>query len=336
MFKSRQEKRRNWKEKNKLLKELDAKFLQEDTDIKNDDQTAAEEEEEETTPSEKIEEKSSQKPKVTQKTEKITKPVVVKRKVEELTESESESESEPEMSQAEQDSVNESDNNISDESDSEEDEDEDSEEDEEPISYDNSIVGDFTLPIKETKNTTELKPLVIANKPSHMEIRQINLDELKDMSELPIEAKTSADHASNSDVNNNKKKMMKNDAFFLDSNGNEVHSSTRFDPGLDQAQMDDESYYYGGGRRNWNNQTNYSQARRDYGASSSFKSSLDANKSSSYSNNYRNYNNKQENVNNRGFSAFFFILDILNGILIYLCYYVIKISTTEIDAEISK
>lgn len=242
-----------------------------------------------------------------EKTEKIAKPVVVKRKVEEPeSESESESESEPELSQ---DSEKELDNNIVDQSDSVEDEEGDSEEDseeddDEPISYDNSIVGDFTLPIKETKNTTELKPLVITNKPSHMEIRQINLDELKDMSELPIEAKLTSDET-NSDVN--KKKMMKNDAFFLDSNGNEVQSSTRFDPGLDQAPMDDESYYYSGGRRNWNNQTNYSQARRDYGASSSFKSSLDA-KSNSYSNgNYRNYN-KQEHVNNRGFCLFFYYL----------------------------
>lgn len=302
VFKSRHEKRRNWKEKNRLLKELDEKFTQK---TENEAQEGDE-------PSEVVvdlENDDGEKPEP-QETKKTAKPkpevkvkTVTKRKTEESDE-ESEKDSEPEVN-FESDEEEDGDSNDGSESDYEDDE----EDDEDSEMTDDSIVADFTIPeidpnrIKSSilpavaAAPADLKPLVIANKPAHMEIRQLNLDELKDLAELPIENK-SADSNGPEDTNVElaAKKKLKNDAFFLDSNGNEIVSSSRFDPGLNQPLEDQESYRYGARREA---HSNYVRAKRDFsGAKSSFRSSLGG---APNRNERFNYNNNNNNDNHYSF-----------------------------------
>lgn len=103
-----------------------------------------------------------------------------------------------------------------------------------------------------------------------MEIRQLNLEEYEDMGEIPVEAKEKEE---NDDSNNRGggSKTLKYDAFFLDQNGNEVESSTRFDPGLDFDENEQPYSRFGrsqGAGNYWE--------KRDYMANSSFKTSLSA------------------------------------------------------------
>jgi hypothetical protein len=85
-----------------------------------------------------------------------------------------------------------------------------------------------------------------------MEIRRINLEELSEMSELPIESKTAAESSSYQ----KSLEKLKKDAFFLDSDGNEIESGTKFDPGLDNRLHEDYSADYSN-RRRWNDDSGY-------------------------------------------------------------------------------
>lgn len=117
---------------------------------------------------------------------------------------------------------------------------------------------DFEPPPKSAPEPT-LKPLVITNKPPQMEIRQINLDECQDLAELPIDTKSNEIEIENEPTAKNK---LKNDAFFLDADGNEIESRFKFDPGLDRTDDGDGFNRFG------------FRSQREFRQNSSFKSSL--------------------------------------------------------------
>ncbi len=90
---------------------------------------------------------------------------------------------------------------------------------------------------------SKFKPLVIENKPAHMVIKQICLEELKDVDEIPIQNNepigTSDDHIEDSENSNSVVETIKinEDPFFLDEKGNEIVNQ-QFDRNIQDALND--------------------------------------------------------------------------------------------------
>lgn len=104
------------------------------------------------------------------------------------------------------------------------------------------------------------------------EIRQLNLNELLDLDELPIEAKKTALGDDVRVFRDNLEKL-KSDPFFLDSDGNEVESDVKFDPGLNKRFDNYDADQSSGGYAH-RGKFGFSAGKRNTMNTSSFKSSL--------------------------------------------------------------
>lgn len=121
--------------------------------------------------------------------------------------------------------------------------------DDAPLDLDNYELGGFSdeeeqdlspvdlLNLKPENESTvseenQLKPIVFENKQnSRMFIKQFNLDELKDLSEIPTkpsiktEEKSESENETDSESSAKVKYRIDQDPFFLDQNGNEIENS---------------------------------------------------------------------------------------------------------------
>jgi hypothetical protein len=157
---------------------------------------------------------------------------------------------------------------------------------------------------KSKEMTKSLKPLVFENKSSKMEIKQLNLDELNDLSEIPISNKEAA--AISDDEENFREENggmnivpISSDPFFLDKNGREIYNSS-FDYNLRETDTRS-SFKYNNNRFNDNNKETFRNKRDSLNSSykTSLSSSIPPNQSSSFSNRSRNYNeNRNRSFNN--------------------------------------
>ena len=99
------------------------------------------------------------------------------------------------------------------------------------------VYSKSNLTYNSTENAKNLKPLVFENKPAHMVIKQINLDEIKDCSEIPIEPVGKASESDEEEIKEKRKASrsefdeeristikIEQDPFFLDKDGNEVRN----------------------------------------------------------------------------------------------------------------
>jgi hypothetical protein len=171
-----------------------------------------------------------------------------------------------------------------DEDEEESDENDESEEDEreeEPVDISQMYV--YSKENLENKNEDEnpakkRKTLVIeANKPAHMEIKQLNLDEIKELEEIPIENKNNG-HVS--DEENEKPARtrtvkVEQDPFFLDKDGREIvgesgdsYNSNRYN-GYKNRNYDDQDSF----NDNYDDKRNFNN-RKFQLQNSSFKNSL--------------------------------------------------------------
>lgn len=153
----------------------------------------------------------------------------------------------------------------------------------------------------------KLKPLVIKDKPAQMEIRQFNLDEIKDFNEIPIDRKTT-----DKDEAFSKTIKATEDSFFLDADGNEiedngdnsmVYDESNFRPrrtNMYRRDFDDNQLSYSSYDRYKNNDfINKRNSLRD----SSFKSSLSRpNSGRPYNNNQNNGFDRRDDFRNRDFN----------------------------------
>lgn len=332
-YKARCEKRKNWKEKNRLLKEIETKLKQEKTEDKEESNESdnendkmkvenAQPENEIKKPQSKIkakepEEKNKIKNEVKKEKTKHKEPV--KRKVKFSDDESDEEEEEEENESSEEIGLDEEDLNGYDSHDddkwneqakaSEEEEESESSEDEEDTSqvYVYSKANLINEDKKEESKQT-LKPLVIGNKPSHMEIKQINLDEIKDLGEIPIDNKETCSEASDSEAKVETIKAVE-DPFFLDKDGNEIQTTedTRFRSyRRDEEFFQDELRSYSSYDK-YKNREDFRNRRNDL-TRSSFKNSLS---SSGFSRDRKPYDRNdggnfrrdfQGRNNDRGFS----------------------------------
>jgi hypothetical protein len=311
-YKSRWEKRKSWKEKTKMLRDIEKKLTDEGVDMSEDKS-----EKKKATPTEKetLKRKSDSSDKV------ITKNLVKKQKSN-LLESDESSETEAEENNVElngmdSDSDNESEYNSEDydnfateneakapkatletlkkgqtEPENEEEENEQDWVDDDENSIDLSNVYVYSRENLED-NTEKLnklsaemeekeKRLFFSNKPAHMEIKQLNLDEIKDLDEIPIDEKSQSDNELGGDDDESrfeknrrfiKTVKVEEDPFFLDKEGCEIQGNDdlygfnrrRYNNFNENNNYYDRSYY--DDKRNFNSKKYELQ-------SSSFKSSL--------------------------------------------------------------
>ncbi len=258
VYQSRLEKRKSWKEKTKLLKELEDKLAFDKNELENEkekDEQVDKEEQEGVSENLKTDEPKQAKLTRKQIDELIKKDDKYNRSKREVKFSDSESDDEDdeqddegdeyedddEDEEMEQDSEsnNEEENIIENNkkrllsSDKSDDEESDSEQDEtEDVDLKSTYVfseANLKKEKDETKPEKELKPLIISQKPAYMEIKQLNLDQLKGADEIPIDSKSElVDEETEQNMNEQEENIttikLSEDPFFLDSSGNEINN----------------------------------------------------------------------------------------------------------------
>ena len=213
-FKSRSEKKKSWKEKMKQLKDIDSRMNIDQQDPKSETE---EEEDEDEEKEKKVANGNGKEKKIlpTKENKILQKDKAQKErpKMRQVKFSDDESSQEDEESVVEDELSDEESVGVSNSEMSESEEQSDLEEEEEE---EDSVLND-------------LKPLVFENKPSRMVIKQLNLDEIKELSEIPIEARRHSEHEDSEDENEEKTTPVNTetikigaDPFFLDQNGNEI------------------------------------------------------------------------------------------------------------------
>ena len=379
-YKSRCEKRKNWKEKTKLLKEIEDKMKLEAEELedykkivdKNDDddvelktETPEDKVIEETTENKKVkkeetkskQEKSSDATKSTEKVKKSEPITKIKFSDDESSDSETSSsdldkketkakkenskvvakkvekaekakKSEPivrkvkfsddESSDSEFNSDDlDSDSDLNEDdmmnSDYNENSDDDEEnQDKDPIDLENVYVySKANLTYNKLEEGKKLKPLVFENKPAHMVIKQINLDEIKDCSEIPIEPVNKVSESDEEEIKKSKENQydfdeneistikIEQDPFFLDKDGNEVVNerldrinSSSFRARPKHHDYDDDNLMSYSSYDKYKNKEEF-RNRRDNLINSSFRSSLSSNYPPKYDRSTRNdYSNR--------------------------------------------
>lgn len=200
-YKARCEKRKNWKEKNRLLKEIETKLKPENDNVDNEEDITEN---------------------MIETSDKNTLENSLDKNV--LMEEKSSMEKNDELKEDES-AVDSEDYDSHDDDKWNEQEEESSEEDDcESIDLDEKFVfSKSDLPLKEEKIEKNLKPLVIGEKPSHMVIKQINLDEMKDCDELAL-----GENVENFEKASHETLKAVEDPFFLDQNGNEIQGNDNF------------------------------------------------------------------------------------------------------------
>ncbi|CAF0894500.1 unnamed protein product [Brachionus calyciflorus] len=325
-YKARCEKRKNWKEKNRLLKEIESKLKPENSENEeeeeqekdaevNDSEKKLDLNKKESFPAEQKAEKSEKKmdqnkkesvpvepqaeksTKINKKPESVSddlkaskpeKKAPIERKVK-FSDDESEEDDEFELENDEDDDAidgydsheddkwNEEPQDNSEDSESDEEQSDSQEEEEgEEESVDLSekfVFKKSNLEKKEDKRTANLKPLVIGEKPSHMVIKQINLDEVKDCEELPIEEEKTEKKENFS----NETLSIIQDPFFLDKNGNEIQGDYNNNrPFKRSYDFEDEPMSYSSYDRYRKNRNDFNERRNNY-TQSSYRNSLSSN-----------------------------------------------------------
>ena len=317
-YKARAEKRRNWKEKNKQLKDIEEKLnlnkddddekseSDEESEKKKDHKNVVEIEDIAETKTESVTKEEGLKPansikKASKLEKKLTKTKISKERKVKFSDDETSSDESADLS------------------------------DDDLSEYGNESNGEFTRQVKfsDEESSTEtddqfkdseyqvekfetkpketvklLKPLVFENKSSKMEIKQLNLEEMNDLSEIPISNKEAAMSDDEEKFREENGEMnivpISSDPFFLDKNGREVYNP-RFDYNLRES--DTRSSYKYNSRFNdrFNDNKETFRNKRD-SLNSSFKTSLSSSRpihSTSYSNRGRDFNdNRNRPFNN--------------------------------------
>jgi hypothetical protein len=271
-YKSRSEKRKSWKEKTKQLMDIENKLKDESEKNEADDKLVADEAEtkDEDSATEEVKTESlAEKPTkakvvVKAKDEHVSKAKPVK-KAEEKVKSDDEDIDEDDIanarvidgddSDAESDiSMNSADydnfpnKDLAEEEDEPEEEEsqmseeeKENEEEEEPV----DISKMFVYSRDNLENKTEAEEgaatkkqrthVIEANKPAHMEIKQLNLDEIQDFEEIPIESKQSVAENGGHDGDEQRKSTkvartvkVEQDPFFLDKDGREIEGNNEY------------------------------------------------------------------------------------------------------------
>lgn len=243
-YKARCEKRKNWKEKNRLLKEIESKL--------------------------KPENEESDHEKLENMAENSIQPPLINVPVDEnisLEKSVEEKNVENNLTEANDSDLSEGyDSHDDDKWNEQEDDDSTSEEEESIDLSDKFVFSKSNLETAEKTQEKNLKPLVIGEKPSHMVIKQINLDEVKDFDELPL-----GENFHKIEHNSLETLKVVEDPFFLDQNGNEIQGNDNFRSTRNSFDFEPISYSsYDKYRRNGND---YRDKRREMGRNS-FKNSL--------------------------------------------------------------
>jgi hypothetical protein len=348
VYQSRLEKRKSWKEKTKLLKEMEEKLAVDKSELENENDKAIDEkvdneENENEDSNENVEIDETKPAKLTRKQieELVKKDEEYNRSKREVKFSDSESESEGEDDEDEEDeeedddddddegqdeedmnqdsqSDNESEETINKNrkrllssalSNSEEDEEEEDSELNEEVDLKNTYVfskANLKKENRENKPEKELKPLIISQKPAYMEIKQLNLDQLKDTDEIPIESKQElVDEEAEKNMTEHQDDLttikLSEDPFFLDSSGNEInnprieHENSRY---YERSKMFNRTYNEldNDNLMSYSSYDRYNSKKRDM-YQSSFKTSLSDNRTRS---NYHGNNDfkKRDNFNN--------------------------------------
>lgn len=264
-YKARCEKRKNWKEKNRLLKEIETKLKPENDD--NENQPDIPENVIENDTNEKILEKKEEK-KVIEKNDGLKKNESL------LVDTTEDYDSHDDDKWNEESSEDKS----SDENSLEEDSPE--EEDSASIDLDKKFVFSKSDLPKVEKEEKKLKPLVIGEKPSHMVIKQINLDEVKDCDELQL-----GENSEKFEKVSHETLKAVEDPFFLDLNGNEIQGNDSFKYAKKNFDYDfnHDPVSYSSYDKYKRKKDDFRDKRREMGRNS-FKNSL-----SSESRNFRSY-----------------------------------------------
>ncbi len=314
-YKARSEKRKSWKEKTKQLKDIEAKL-----NLNNEEEVVLERVEEEpnevnsTDDEDQVKEIKQKKSILTKNIEEKSKPL--QREVKFSDDESSNGEEElivtknnkagKEKSKPIQREVKFSDDESLDEDEEEENISELRREvkfsdDESSMDDDDDEISEFEIEKFEIKPKEEkiFKPLVFENKPSRMEIKQLNLDELTDISEIPILNKTSVsddEDESIKQISNQESKIVPitSDPFFLDKNGKEIHN-LNFDYELHENDSRQQSYRRNNESSNYNNNnrynSNYNNGNRDEFRNK--RDSLNSSYTNSLSSNRPSFNNNR-------------------------------------------
>ncbi|RMZ95633.1 putative ribosome biogenesis RLP24 [Brachionus plicatilis] len=260
-YKARCEKRKNWKEKNRLLKEIETKLKPENEN--SDEEVPVQEDISENLIDEPLGKNITLENKA--KVEKIT---LDKKEIKEENCDDDLSEG---YDSHDDDNWNEEEGENEEEEEIEEEVEEENFQSQEEESVDLSekfVFSESNLEIKNENKEKNLKPLVIGEKPAHMVIKQINLDEVKDCEELMLEDKSKK-------VENSSQETIKviQDPFFLDQNGNEIQGNDNLRPFKRSYNFDHEPTSYSSYDKYRNKSDGFRDRRREMGRNS-FKNSL--------------------------------------------------------------